>query len=287
MSTQIETWFVKAYESSVHTLAQQKMSRLRPAVRNETFQGRHDFFDRIGATAAVKKTTRFGNTPVVDTPHSRRRLACVDYEISDYIDKQDRARLGSSPDNIYVQAQAMAIGRAYDDEIITAFDGSAWSGETGTTEVTWETTQDVPAGGTGLTISKLISAKELLDAAEVGDPDEPRFIVCQAKQITNMLNQTEVKSTDYNTVAALVEGKVDTFMGFKFIRSQRLGLYSAGIRKAFCWIKPAMILGTQIELTTRMDERPDKSYALQVYSCSTHGATRMEEAGVVRILCAE
>lgn len=38
----------------------------------------------------------------------------------------------------------------------------------------------------------------------------------------NLLRETEVSSYDFNNVKALVEGKIDTFMGFKFIRTQRL-----------------------------------------------------------------
>jgi hypothetical protein len=41
------------------------------------------------------------------------------------------------------------------------------------------------------------------------------------------------------------------------------------------------------DITTRISERDDKSYATQVYVKGTFGATRLEEGKVVEILCTE
>ena len=43
-------------------------------------------------------------------------------------------------------------------------------------------------------------------------------------------------------------------------------------------------LGIGKDVTARIDERSDKSYATQVYYCQTIGATRMEEAKVISVL---
>ena len=42
------------------------------------------------------------------------------------------------------------------------------------------------------------------------------------EQFEDILNSTEATSIDYNTVRTLVEGTVDRWLGFKFIRSERL-----------------------------------------------------------------
>jgi hypothetical protein len=44
-------------------LAQQMGSKLRGAVDVETIRGKNGFFDQIGATAAVARTTRHGQLP--------------------------------------------------------------------------------------------------------------------------------------------------------------------------------------------------------------------------------
>ena len=41
------------------------------------------------------------------------------------------------------------------------------------------------------------------------------------------------------------------------------------------------------EPAAQITQRADKSYATQVYYCASFGATRMEEAKVIQILCNE
>ncbi len=138
----------------------------------------------------------------------------------------------------------------------------------------------------GLTLAKLIAAKEILDSNDV-DPSIPRYIAVSPKQITNLLDDPEVTSADYNTVRALVKGELDTYVGFKFITTNRLGLDGSGDRRCFAWAMDGIKLAVGKEPTARIDERADKSYATQVYYCMSVGATRMEEAKVVEIICDE
>lgn len=286
MSTQITTAFVQQYKAGVDMLVQQKGSRTRDAVRVESgIVGKNAFFDQIGATAAVQRTSRHADTPQIDTPHARRRVSLVDYEWADLIDDQDKIRTLNEMTSPYQMNAAAAMGRAMDDVVIASLDGTAFTGETGSTSTAFDANFSIAAGGTGLTITKLIQAKELLDAAE-NDPDEPRYIMTTAKQVTNLLNTTEVTSADYNSVKALVQGQFDTFMGFKFIRSQRLGL-SGSDRKVFAWRKSGILLAIGKDIKGEISERADKSYATQVYFCMTLGATRMQESSIVRILCTE
>jgi hypothetical protein len=137
-----------------------------------------------------------------------------------------------------------------------------------------------------LTLAKLIEAKEILDSNDV-DPSIPRYIAVSPKQITNLLDDPEVTSADYNTVRALVKGELDTYVGFKFVTTNRLGLDGSGDRRCFAWAMDGIKLAVGKEPSARIDERADKSYATQVYYCMSVGATRMEEAKVVEILCDE
>jgi hypothetical protein len=190
--------------------------------------------------------------------------------------------------------------------IIAAAGGTAYSGVDGTTTVDMPSSQKI--GATDGSAASPLNVKTLRFVNSkfgVNDVDEEeRFICCSQKQLDNLLAQTEVTSADYNTVRALVDGKVDTFMGFKFIRSQRLlarsgtlaysatdgsvgsgGLDAAGHERAFAWVKSGLLLATGMEIKSRIDERPDKSYATQVYAAMSAGATRLEEEKVVEVLC--
>ena len=286
MSVQITTAFVEQYKSNVFHLAQQKGSKLRDAVRTESVTGKSHFFERIGSTAAVKRTSRHADTPRVDTPHSRRKVTMDDYDWADLIDDSDKVRLLISPQSEYAKAGAYAMGRTMDDVIIAAATGNAFGGVSGGSTIALPAGQKIAHGSTGLTIAKLISAKEKLDAANV-DPDEARTIVCSAKQISDLLGTTQITSADFNSVKALVQGDIDTFMGFKFIRSERLGTDSNGNRQVLAFTNTSMGLALGKDIQTKISERADKNYSTQVYLCMTIGATRVEDEKVIEIACTE
>lgn len=282
MSFQITTAMVQQYNDNIRLLQQQKPSRLRGAVREESVRGEYGFFDAIDETAAQKRTSRHGDTPLVSTPHVRRRVAPTAYDWADLIDNFDRATLITDPTSKYVLNAVAAHNRAIDDEIIAAFQATAYGGRDGTSTYAFNASYySIAHASAGLTLAKLIQAKEILDAAE-NDPDEPRFCAINAKQLGVLLNTAEIKSADYNTVKALVRGEIDTFLGFKFIRTERLPVASS-VRSCYAWSMNSMLLGVGTDIVTRVSERADKNYATQVYAGMFIGATRMDEKGVVEI----
>jgi hypothetical protein len=76
----------------------------------------------------------------------------------------------------------MAMGRAMDDVIIDAALGTAFTGETGSTSTILPAGQKIVHGSTGLSVAKLLSAKQILDLGSV-DPSIPRYIIVSPKQI--------------------------------------------------------------------------------------------------------
>jgi len=282
MSTQITTAFVEQYSSNIQMLSQQKGSLLRDKVRVESVTGKNAFFDQVGSVTASVRSTRHADTPQSDTPHSRRRVSLVDYEFADLIDDLDKVRMLVDPTSTYALAAAYAMGRAMDDAIITAATGSADTGVAGGTAVTLPSSQIIAeAGTTGMTIAKLREAKEIIDLADV-DPSLPRHIIVSPKQITDLLGTTEVTSSDFNTVKALAQGDINTFLGFNFIVSNRLAVASQ-IRDCIAFVSDGIGLAIGKDSTARIDERADKGYATQVYYSAAFGATRMEEDKVVKI----
>ena len=285
MSTQITTAFVNQFSSNVSMLSQQMGSLLRGSVDTESVTGEKAFFDQIGESAAIARTSRHGDTPLVETPHSRRMVTLTTYEWADLIDDSDKVRMLIDPTSSYARAAAAAMGRAMDDTIITALGGAAKTGKEGTTSTAFPSGQKIAHGSAGLTVAKLVSAKKLLDTQSV-DPSIPRYIVVSPEQIEDLLNTTSVTSSDFNTVKALVQGDVDTFVGFKFITSNRLNDDGTS-RLCYAWAQDGCKLAVGKDVMARIDERSDKSYSTQVFYCATFGSTRMEEDKVVEIACNE
>lgn len=289
MSFDVTTAFVQQYSSNVAMLLQQRGSKLRDYVTVGSYQGKAaKAVEQIGAVSAQVRSSRHSDTPLISTPHDARWVFPTDYEWADLIDDQDKLRMLIDPTSPYVINGAYALGRAIDDLIITAALGDAKTGENGTTTTSFDTSnQQIANGSAGLTVAKLREAKKILLANEVDVANDELCMVVTAKQMDDLLGTTEVTSSDYNTVKALVQGDVNTFMGFKFIHSERLGVDDSSHRRVIAYAKSGLHLGLWNDVNSQISERADKSYSTQVYCKGTFGATRTEEKKVVEILCVE
>lgn len=287
MSQQIPVAFVNQYHADVEMLLQQKGSRLRSCVRVESQQGEAQFYEQIGPTAAVEVTTRHGDSPQVDSPHSRRRVTLRFFDWGDFIDRIDKVQMLIDPTNAYTQNSVYALGREMDNRIIAAASGSAATDHTGATPVALPATQKVAVnfGGTnvGLTIAKLIEARRILVKAE-NDMDEPQYLAYAAQGLADLLNTTEVTSADYNSVKALVKGEINSFMGFEFVHTELLsGGGAGGTRLTLAWAKSGLLLAVAPDVETAVERRWDKRGAVYVYAVAGSGAVRMQETKVVEI----
>lgn len=311
MSFEITVAFVEQYRANILLLSQQKMSRLRATCQEETVVGRTFYGERIGATAGSDIEERHGNTPLVSTPHSRRRGSMVDWDIADLVDDLDKVKMLIDPTSTYVQNFIAAANRRIDKHIYDALGGTAAAGQSGGTTINnydadecrlvrsdgvVETagSDNTAATATALTIAKLLTCKQLLDEGDI-DPERQRYFVYNPYNSAQLLNTTEVKSDDYNTVKALAHGKVDTFMAFKFIMLQNYVDATKGHLQdspnetadeavdCYAWAQDAVKLGVGKDITTRISERVDKRYAIQPYVKMSFGAVRVEGPAVVEI----
>jgi hypothetical protein len=287
MSNEILDWSVIDYKSTVEALLQQRGSKLRSAVMEDSYHGKAGAaVNQIGAVNAIKRTTRHSDTPLIETPHDRRWVYPTDYEWADLIDDQDQLRLIADPTSPYAINGAMAIGRAMDDEIIAAALGVSKTGEDGATSTAFPSSQIAPTTAGGLSVAKLREAMQMLIAAEVDVDNEALFCAITAQQHDDLLGETQAISLDFTNKPVLVDGRIRAFMGFNFIDSQRLALDGTD-RSVIAWAKSGMHLGIWNDINARITERDDKSYSTQVYVKGTCGATRVEEKKVVQITCSE
>ena len=287
MSFEVTTAFVQQYTTNVQLLLQQRGSVLRPYCSTGSYIGKTaKAVEQIGAVTAQKKTSRHSDTPLISTPHDARWIFSEDFEWADMIDDQDKLRMLIDPTSPYAMNGAYALGRSLDDIIIAAALGTAKTGENGSTDTAFATaTQQIAVGATGLTIAKLRTARKILKANEVDVMNDPLYIAVTAQQVDDLLGTTEVTSSDFNSIKALVQGDIDSFMGFKFVNIERLGLDGSGDRRCFAWAKSGLHVGMWNDINTKITERADKSYATQVYVKGTFGATRTDEKKVVEIIC--
>ena len=287
MSQQVDTALVQQYDENFRLLSQQKTSRFRGAVLVDSdVVGEKKFYDQIGQTAARIRPSRHADSPMMDTPHARRMVTLTTYDWGDMVDNEDKLRMLGDPQGKYTKAGVSAFNRSIDDVIISAALGTAATGKDGTTSVTLPASQKIAHGGTGLTLTKLISSKVLFDANEV-DEDTPLFLSLNSKGLEDLLADTTITSADYNTVRALVKGDIDSFMGYKFVKSQRLTQDATPNRQVIAWAETGVQLSIARDIMVRVAERPDKNFANYLFVAMDIGAVRMEEVQIVEIAIVE
>ena len=309
-STTSGTAFVKQYGSTLDLLLQTQGGKFDGKCLEESITGEERYYEQLGSVYASEVIDRYGDSPRNDITHARRRVTATPYDVGIEFDNFDAVQTLINPQGQYVQQMATALRRKKDIEFITGALGTAYSGKSGGTANDLAAANVVTDAGTSLTVEKLLNAKSTLEAANVDldDPMNKPYMVVTPEILNNFMYQTEVKSSDYNTVKALAAGDINTYMGFEFIRTNLLPFttddtnesvnlnWSAAdvpvtvtgqVRACFAYVKSGVRMVTNPALTTRVTELPEHRFNWYGYAKLRCGAVRMEENKVVIIGCDE
>lgn len=271
--------YAQAYSQNIMQLAQQKYSKLigtvymKPNVKGKTF-----FQDQIGKWAMATKGGRNVQTPNNDPQLARRMGVMLDYHDNRMLDRGDELKCISDPRSAYTIAAATSLGRKIDDVIIAAaVSTTTASGETGSTTAPTTATLAITTGT--LHIGDVARMKLALDDADVEQED--RYIVVTPTLLASALSEDKITSSDYAAVKALVNGQINTFMGFTWIQSTRISEQSG--LEGLVYQKNAICMAMAAQPLVRTDERADLSYSWQIYYELNCGAVRLEEDRIRKI----
>lgn len=290
-----EQEFTRQYSANVIMRNQQMRARLRGTCYEESVTGEMAFIETIlPLTSVTNNQGRLATTILQETTFERRSLSIQDAYTAQGVDAFDKVKILIDADSQLAADQVRTINRQFDDYVIAAFDATAYAGKTGTTPLTLPSAQQVAvnswkfgtgSGNVGLTVSKVLEAKYILDSNEA--PEEDRFALISPHALSDLLATTEVTSAEYSEVKALMRGEIDEFAGFRFIRSARLGLDSSSNRKNIFWQKDSMGIGIAKDITAEVTMRPDLRNSWQILTKLQMGVSRLQENGVVVVACLE
>ena len=293
MSVNIPVHYVQQYSSNINLLLQQKGSKLRGAVTSGSHVGKQASpVDQIGSVEAQLVTSRFAAMSRVDAPTDRRWVFPSDYDLPQLLDSFDKLRLLTDPTSSYVTNAVYAMGRKMDAVICAAFTGTAKTGESGGTSTSFTSGNeiDVAVGGANsrLNVKKLIDVRELAMANHIDLDNDPLYCGLTAKDNSALLQEIQIISSDFNGKDAPVlrDGKVDQFLGIRFIHCELIETALAGTNEVTLpvWAKSGMYLGVWNDVQTSISKRNDlQSEPWQAYCIGTFGATRLEEKKVFAI----
>lgn len=259
----------------------QGMQTLRSAVSLRTgFKGESYKFTRMGKGLANQKATQADVTPM-DISHARQTATMQNWNAPEYTDIFDAAEVNFDERQELAQTIAKAIGRREDQLVIDAMEAITFA----TTEDSNPDTGFSATIATNFTIAALNTAAKHLNTIEA--EMEERHLALQANALQSLMNTTTVTSSDFNTVKALVQGELDTFVGFKF---HLIGTRAEGglggvttAENALLWQKAAIGLAVNMDLRTTIDWVAQKTSWL-ANGVFKAGSVAREPQGIVRII---
>lgn len=294
MSQEIVTSMIDTYSQGIEMLTQQFTQVTRDGVSVESMTGERRGFDQVGAVRMQKRTGRHTDIPTVDTPHRRRWVHPDDYHARDFIDEFDKLQVLNDPTNAYSMAFSAAAARQFNHTVCDALFGPSISGKKGTETVTFPASQEIAAGGTGMTFAKVKQAVRILKENHAIMPGDTLHCFYTAAQEEILIGEIELKSTDFNNRYVLVDGGINQFyrVNFHLVDDEdgspegRMLPYSGGERSCSIHCRSAIKVGERKAAYGRiawLDER--ETY--QVSAGISVGAVRMQETKIVKVLCAE
>ena len=230
------------------------------------FMGEVEMHDRGAYQSLIEATDQSITKKVINFSNKTVMIAQDFYQ---------QHEVASNPLGSIAQSIAKSMGRTTDQYAFDAMDAT--------------TSSPVAVGTTNLTIDKIKEAKAAMDEANV-DSDN-RFLVCGPSQISALLGTDGVSNMLYANQRTLVDGNINTFLGFHFIT---VGSYGAGLglpldgnnRTCFAWSKSALTRAFQI--APSVDTQWSASH--QSHLCVGRvraGAIVGQDEGVIKIICDE
>lgn len=283
MAISISNAFVTLFDSEVKQ-AYQAQRALAGITRERTnVEGSTVKFPKIGKGTASVRIPQTDVTPL-NVTYSQVTATMTDYIAAEYSDIFHQQRVNFNERQELVQVVSGAIGRRMDQVVLDAL---AAASSTGTVAKT--IADDGSTGSnSNLNVGKLRAAKKYLDSKNV--PMEGRSIVIHANNLSALLGLTSVTSQDFNTVKALVNGELDTFLGFKFItlgdRDEGGLPLSGSDRTVYAFHRDSVGMAIGMNQTSRVDYIPEKTSFL-VASMFSAGSVAIDSEGIVKITCTE
>lgn len=295
MSENLYTLFTTQFATNLELKIQQTGSKLRGKVAEGSHTGKQASPVQYEAPIKLKQPAgRFAPKDRTDSTYERRWVFPKDGEIDQLIDSFDELKTIVDPKSPKVANAANAVGRGWDDELIVAATASAQIG-TDANSLTAETFNTTnfriadnfgASAATGLTVAKLIEAKRIFRHYENDLEGERMTLVIGSKQESDLFNQVQVVSTEFNDKPVLVDGKVTRFLGYDIVVSERLPTYTTNTRGVLAFLSGGLYLGVWKESQNRVSIRNDLSgEPYDLYTCVSYGATRLQAGKMLQIAC--
>ena len=277
MAVGISNAFVQMFDAEVKQAYQSARALAGVARERTNVEGNQVKFPKIGKGTATVRVPQSDVTPL-NVTYSQVSATMSDYIAAEYSDIFNQQKVNFDERRELVQVVGAAIGRRMDQLVIDALNAASSPATVGT---------DIGGSGTNMNLAKLLAAKKAMDANNV--PSEGRCMIIHANGLSSLLDETELTSSDFASVKALVQGDIDTFLGFKFITlgdRDEGGLPLPSTRTSFAFHRDAIGMGIGMNQRSEINYVPEKTSFL-VSSMFSAGAVAIDDEGIVKISATE
>ena len=277
MAVGISNAFVQMFDAEVKQAYQANRALAGLVRERSNVEGNQVKFPKIGKGTATVRVPQTDVTPL-NVTYSQVTATMSDYIAAEYSDIFNQQKVNFDERRELVTVVGSAIGRRMDQLVIDALNAASSPSTVGT---------DIGGVGSNMNLAKLLAAKKALDTKNV--PSEGRVMLIHANGLSSLLDETELTSSDFASVKALVQGEIDTFLGFRFVTlgdRDEGGLPLPSTRSCFAFHRDAIGMGIGMNQRSEINYVPEKTSFL-VSSMFSAGAVAIDDEGIVKISATE
>ena len=277
MAIGLSNAFVTLFDAEVKQAYQAKAQLVGAVRQRKGVEGSTAKFPKVGKGVATLRVPQTDVTPL-NVDFSQVTATMEDWNAAEYSDIFMQQKVNFDERQELVQVVANAIGRRQDQLILDAL--AAASLAAGNVIAT-----SVGGADTNLNLDKLLAAKKAMDTNNV--PPTDRHMVIHANNLSSLLGEQKLTSSDYASIKALVQGEINTFLGFTFhVLGDRaeggLPIAAGDVRSCWAFHKNAIGYAEGMGPKTEINYVPEKTSFL-VNSMFSAGAVAIDAEGIVEV----
>lgn len=275
MALSLSNAFVTLFDAEVKQAYQGKAQLVGAVRQRRGVEGSTVKFPKVGRGVATARIPQTDVTPM-NVGFSQVTCTLADWNAAEYSDIFSQQKVNFDERQELAQVVGSAIGRRQDQLILDALSASSTS---------LTVANSIGGANTNMNVAKLREAAKLLNKSNV--PMDGRHIIIHANSLAAMLSETSVTSSDFNTVKALVQGEINTFLGFMFHvlgdRSEGgLPIDGSSDRTIYAFHQAAVGYAEGIAPRTEINYVAEKTSFL-VNALFSAGAIAIDDEGIVKI----
>lgn len=207
MSLELADDAVTLFESEVHHVFQPEVQDIRQYVRVKDAKGsKSRKFPVMGKTQTQLRTNLHTSIPASNVTHDPVEITTKNYTVADYTDMFLNNQTNYDERTELQKSIVLAMKRRLLQLLIDALNAATISNTVASS---------IGGASTNLNTAKLREGAKLLSVN--GIPAQDRVWMAHTYGIHGLTGETDVKSSDYNTLQVLMKGGIDAYYGFKLL----------------------------------------------------------------------